>query len=484
MANSTEELLTQLGQMSPQAALKNQYDMAVQLAQLRTQQQANNIAAGQMAGQGALGFPTYQTMQSFTGNPGQSPIQLPDLNGARTDPSILDPLLKGGAIGPQGAGSQVGGMQVGGQTVGGNEVAGTGSDGMVPTPEADGYDRLAQSFAQKGDRYKAVLVAQHAMEVRAKEIKQFREAQKAVLENRNVNSEIQARGVTMDKDRAEIAKMGIPTENQVLKFKVGDQEVSMVPVFKDGKFTGQYERYSGRNSMFNHNTDETAAQKGDEMLDLKHAMISADGVHGTINDLQNALKDPQVTTGWVNSGIGLVEKVTAGLKQLADVGVGSVPVSKDGADWLSKNLPSEFDKIATKGAVTLAQYSSLVYTVARLNAAGKDGGGGGQLNNNELRDAAEQVGKMMTNKGAAIQILEQLRKRTDAHIRSMYDNTIDAGAKSKITPLYQQYWERHKSSPSARTIPPTNAKGWSLHTDASGNKAYVSPDGAQFEEVQ
>lgn len=32
-------------------------------------------------------------------------------------------------------------------------------------------------------------------------------------------------------------------------------------------------------------------------------------------------------------------------------------------------------------------------------------------------------------------------------------------------------------------LPPTNAKGWTLHTDAKGARAYVSPDGAQFEEV-
>lgn len=31
---------------------------------------------------------------------------------------------------------------------------------------------------------------------------------------------------------------------------------------------------------------------------------------------------------------------------------------------------------------------------------------------------------------------------------------------------------------------PTNAKGWTLHQDAQGNKAYVSPDGTQFEEVR
>ncbi len=32
--------------------------------------------------------------------------------------------------------------------------------------------------------------------------------------------------------------------------------------------------------------------------------------------------------------------------------------------------------------------------------------------------------------------------------------------------------------------PPANAKGWQLHTDARGNRAYVSPDGKQFEEVK
>lgn len=33
-------------------------------------------------------------------------------------------------------------------------------------------------------------------------------------------------------------------------------------------------------------------------------------------------------------------------------------------------------------------------------------------------------------------------------------------------------------------VPARNAKGWALHTDAQGNRAYVSPDGTQFEEVK
>jgi len=39
------------------------------------------------------------------------------------------------------------------------------------------------------------------------------------------------------------------------------------------------------------------------------------------------------------------------------------------------------------------------------------------------------------------------------------------------------------AKPSAST-PNTNAKGWTLHTDANGNRAYVSPDGKSYEEVK
>lgn len=45
--------------------------------------------------------------------------------------------------------------------------------------------------------------------------------------------------------------------------------------------------------------------------------------------------------------------------------------------------------------------------------------------------------------------------------------------------------KRHGGTPGeAGAAPaPTNAKGWALHQDAAGNKAYVSPDGKSYEEV-
>ena len=42
-----------------------------------------------------------------------------------------------------------------------------------------------------------------------------------------------------------------------------------------------------------------------------------------------------------------------------------------------------------------------------------------------------------------------------------------------------------KPAGTPKSAPPTtNAKGWTLHTDAQGNRAYVSPDGKSYEEVK
>ncbi|MEY2887576.1 MAG: hypothetical protein RI913_995, partial [Pseudomonadota bacterium] len=35
-----------------------------------------------------------------------------------------------------------------------------------------------------------------------------------------------------------------------------------------------------------------------------------------------------------------------------------------------------------------------------------------------------------------------------------------------------------------QSTPQRNSRGWALSVDAQGNRAYVSPDGTQFEEVK
>lgn len=66
------------------------------------------------------------------------------------------------------------------------------------------------------------------------------------------------------------------------------------------------------------------------------------------------------------------------------------------------------------------------------------------------------------------------------------DPTIPAAQKRAAMSAIRQINERYAGGSSAApaNVPQTNARGWTLHTDASGNRAYVSPDGRQFEEVR
>lgn len=62
---------------------------------------------------------------------------------------------------------------------------------------------------------------------------------------------------------------------------------------------------------------------------------------------------------------------------------------------------------------------------------------------------------------------------------------IAAGRAEPLTPRAggaSGSWGDKPPPPAA--LPPRNAKGWALQEDAKGNRAYVSPDGRQFEEVR
>lgn len=53
---------------------------------------------------------------------------------------------------------------------------------------------------------------------------------------------------------------------------------------------------------------------------------------------------------------------------------------------------------------------------------------------------------------------------------------------SLTTPTQQNASADPKPAPA--NLPESNSKGWALHVDAKGNRAYVSPDGKQYEEVK
>ena len=59
-------------------------------------------------------------------------------------------------------------------------------------------------------------------------------------------------------------------------------------------------------------------------------------------------------------------------------------------------------------------------------------------------------------------------------------NAVEEYAKEVGSPMAEQ----KKAIGAGVQTPNKNSKGWMLHTDAQGNKAYVSPDGKQYEEVK
>jgi hypothetical protein len=69
----------------------------------------------------------------------------------------------------------------------------------------------------------------------------------------------------------------------------------------------------------------------------------------------------------------------------------------------------------------------------------------------------------------------------DSLVKALKDEGRAAKEAADKATKTDKYGPRDGEAPAP--IPTQNAKGWSLHTDAKGNKAYVSPDGNQFEEV-
>lgn len=69
------------------------------------------------------------------------------------------------------------------------------------------------------------------------------------------------------------------------------------------------------------------------------------------------------------------------------------------------------------------------------------------------------------------------RQYEQSTYRKDFDRFLSDEAKTQL--------ERHTSPGAAApaALPATNAQGWRLMTDAKGNRAYVSPDGKQFQEV-
>ena len=115
--------------------------------------------------------------------------------------------------------------------------------------------------------------------------------------------------------------------------------------------------------------------------------------------------------------------------------------------------------------------------------------GSGQVSNYE-QDLMQRLsgGSIKTSREAA-KLLFKYYATESKKVVDDYNNTVadvsevEPGIGKVYKPIKYTVGNKEKKIDTPVT-PAINAKGWKLHTDAKGNKAYVSPNGQQFEEVK
>jgi hypothetical protein len=80
----------------------------------------------------------------------------------------------------------------------------------------------------------------------------------------------------------------------------------------------------------------------------------------------------------------------------------------------------------------------------------------------------------------AVTKLQKMKQIAEQEL-GLFADTYSSDAGYKPSPVNKP---AAASAPQKQAPSATNARGWSLHRDAKGNMAYVSPDGKQFQEVK
>lgn len=170
---------------------------------------------------------------------------------------------------------------------------------------------------------------------------------------------------------------------------------------------------------------------------------------------------------------------------------------KKSIDETLASMAGEYDKLARTGGMPSEKAGWLENIPARLSASGA-----GQLvgANPEAQSSYQRL------EGLRRDLIVAIKNATGMSAQEMNSNVelqqmlaavtspnqnIEA-VRRRMNDISKRYGlgkeftgeEKQTKSEQTKSAPPTNAKGWTLHTDANGNQAYVSPDGKQFEEVK
>jgi len=109
-------------------------------------------------------------------------------------------------------------------------------------------------------------------------------------------------------------------------------------------------------------------------------------------------------------------------------------------------------------------------------------GAGTGLSDADRKYAERMAGGQISLDKTALEKILDIQERASRNVIQRHNKSVK-GIKTNI-PLEVELDEAPSAPAAAASIPKTNSKGWVLKKDNAGNRAYVSPDGKQYEEVK
>jgi len=176
--------------------------------------------------------------------------------------------------------------------------------------------------------------------------------------------------------------------------------------------------------------------------------------------------------------------------QSLNVAIDHLEALQQAADALKNNDTQVFNKIGNYIATQTGKPAPTNFEATKQIVADEVVkavvGAGGSMHDRE------QAAKVISSAGSPAQLAGVIQQYTtlmggQLHgLRQTYKRTTgyDDFDNKFLTDNTRSALERTKAGGGAAAMPAINARGWTLHTDASGNRAYVSPDGKQYEEVK
>lgn len=134
------------------------------------------------------------------------------------------------------------------------------------------------------------------------------------------------------------------------------------------------------------------------------------------------------------------------------------------------------------GAAAPTNFQAVKEIVAKEVVKAIVAGGGGVAEREEISNLMDKANSPAQLKGV-IDHFSELMSAQKAGLLDQYQRTTGRTDGEQVFAA-RRHGEGQHGGNKGGALPATNAKGWTLHQDAAGNKAYVSPDGKNYEEVR